>query len=72
MLEALMKKKSDDGRFRYLYWVIIAIFAILVCRLAYLQLVEGEYYHAAGKNRKSKELLYPDGFGQRPDPGYRH
>ena len=41
-----MKKKSDDGRFRYLYWVIIAIFAILVCRLAYLQLVEGEYYHS--------------------------
>ena len=46
MLEALMKKKNNDGRFRYLYWIIIAIFAVLTCRLMYLQLVEGEYYHS--------------------------
>ena len=38
MLEALLKKKNQDGRFRYLYWVVIAIFVILVSRLIYLQL----------------------------------
>ena len=56
MLEALMKKKSDDGRFRYLYWVIIAIFAILVCRLAYLQLVEGEYYHSLAEGNRLRAV----------------
>ena len=38
MLEALMKKKNQDGRFRYLYWIVIFIFAALICRLVYLQL----------------------------------
>ena len=56
MLEALMKKKSDDGRFRYLYWVIIAIFAILFCRLAYLQLVEGEYYHSLAEGNRLRAV----------------
>lgn len=46
MLEALLKKKNQDGRFRYLYWVVIAIFIILVSRLVYLQLFAGEYYHS--------------------------
>ncbi|MCH4188026.1 MAG: penicillin-binding protein 2 [Megasphaera sp.] len=45
MLEALMKKKNDDGRFRILYWIIVAIFAILISRLVYLQLFAGDYYH---------------------------
>ena len=44
MLEALLKKKNQDGRFRYLYWIVIAIFVILISRLVYLQLFAGEYY----------------------------
>ena len=45
MLEALMKKKNDDGRFRILFWIIVGIFAILISRLVYLQLFAGDYYH---------------------------
>ena len=35
MLEALLKKKNQDGRFRYFYWIVIAIFVILISRLVY-------------------------------------
>ena len=38
MLEALLKKKNNDGPFRYVYWVILVVFAALVARLVWLQL----------------------------------
>ncbi len=56
MLEALMKKKNDDSRFRYLYWIIIAIFAVLISRLAYLQLVEGEYYLSLAEGNRLRAV----------------
>lgn len=56
MLEALLKKKNQDGRFRYLYWVVIAIFVILVSRLIYLQLFAGEYYHSLAEGNRLRAI----------------
>ena len=56
MLEALLKKKNQDGRFRYLYWVVIAIFIILVSRLVYLQLFAGEYYHSLAEGNRLRAI----------------
>lgn len=56
MLEALMKKKNNDGRFRYLYWILIGIFVILICRLVYLQLVAGDYYHSLAEGNRLRAI----------------
>ena len=56
MLEALMKKKNQDGRFRYLYWIVIFIFAALICRLVYLQLFEGSYYHGLAEGNRLRAI----------------
>ncbi len=56
MLEALMKKKNQDGRFRYLYWIVIFIFAALICRLVYLQLFEGSYYHGLADGNRLRAI----------------
>ncbi len=56
MLEALMKKKNQDGRFRYLYWIVIFIFAALICRLVYLQLFEGNYYHGLADGNRLRAI----------------
>lgn len=56
MLEALMKKKNDDGRFRILYWIIIAIFAILISRLIYLQIFAGDYYHNLAEGNRLRVI----------------
>ena len=56
MLEALLKKKNQDGRFRYLYWIIIVIFIILVSRLVYLQLFAGEYYHTLAEGNRLRAI----------------
>jgi len=52
MLEALMKKKNQDGRFRSLFWIIVGIFVVLIARLAYLQLEEGDYYHSLAEGNR--------------------
>jgi penicillin-binding protein 2 len=52
MLEALMKKKNQDGRFRSLFWIIVGIFVVLITRLAYLQLEEGDYYHSLAEGNR--------------------
>lgn len=56
MLEALMKKKNNDGRFRYLYWILIGIFVVLICRLVYLQLVAGDYYHSLAEGNRLRAI----------------
>uniref|UniRef100_UPI002670AEC6 penicillin-binding protein 2 n=1 Tax=uncultured Megasphaera sp. TaxID=165188 RepID=UPI002670AEC6 len=56
MLEALMKKKNQDERFRYLYWIVIFIFAALICRLVYLQLFEGNYYHGLADGNRLRAI----------------
>ena len=56
MLEALMKKKNQDGRVRYLYWIVIFIFAALICRLVYLQLFEGSYYHGLADGNRLRAI----------------
>ena len=56
MLEALMKKKNQDGRFRCLYWIVIFIFAALICRLVYLQLFEGSYYHGLADGNRLRAI----------------
>ena len=56
MLEALMKKKNNDGRFRYLYWILIGIFVVLICRLVYLQIVAGDYYHSLAEGNRLRAI----------------
>ena len=56
MLEALMKKKNQDGRFRYLFWIVIFIFAALISRLIYLQLIEGNYYHGLSDGNRLRAI----------------
>ena len=56
MLEALMKKKNNDGRFRYLYWILLGIFVVLICRLVYLQLVAGDYYHSLAEGNRLRAI----------------
>ena len=52
MLEALLKKKNQDGRFRYLYWIVIAIFIILVSRLVFA----GEYYYTLAEGNRLRAI----------------
>lgn len=56
MLEALMKKKNNDGRFRYLYWILIGIFVVLICRLVYLQIIAGNYYHSLAEGNRLRAI----------------
>ena len=56
MLEALLKKKNQDGRFRYLYWIVIAIFVILISRLVYFQLFAGEYYYTLAEGNRLRAI----------------
>lgn len=56
MLEALMKKKNNDGRFRYFKYILIAIFAILVLRLVYLQIFAGDYYHSLAEGNRLRAI----------------
>ncbi|MCH4178885.1 MAG: penicillin-binding protein 2 [Megasphaera sp.] len=56
MLEALMKKKNDDGRFRVLYWIIVGVFVILISRLVYLQLFVGDYYHNLAEGNRLRVI----------------
>lgn len=55
MLEALYKKRKK-GRFDALMYIVIAIFVILVTRLFYLQIVEGEYYHSKAEGNRLRML----------------
>lgn len=56
MLEALMKKKNQDGRFRYLLWGILIIFAVLIVRLVYLQIIVGDYYHSLAEGNRLRVI----------------
>ncbi|KAF1682188.1 penicillin-binding protein 2 [Veillonella sp. R32] len=51
MLEALYKK-NKKGRFDALAYIIMAIFVILVIRLFYLQIMDGEYYHTKAEGNR--------------------
>ncbi|WP_303058843.1 penicillin-binding protein 2 [Veillonella magna] len=55
MLEALYKKRKK-GRFDALMYIVIAIFVVLVTRLFYLQIVEGEYYHSKAEGNRLRML----------------
>lgn len=56
MLQSLMKKKRDNGRFRYLYWIYIAVFVVLLVRLIYLQLIAGSYYHSLAEGNRLRAI----------------
>lgn len=51
MLEALYKK-NKKGRFDPLVYIVMAIFVILVIRLFYLQIMDGEYYHTKAEGNR--------------------
>lgn len=55
MLEVLYKRKSG-GRFQTLLYVIILIFAGLITRLAYLQIVEGDFYSKRAEGNRLRIL----------------
>lgn len=56
MLEALLKKKNNDGPFRYVYWVILVVFAALVARLVWLQLFQGDYYNSLAEGNRLRAI----------------
>ena len=56
MLEALMKKKNHDGRFRPLFWIIVLVFAILITRLIYLQIIVGDHYHSLAEGNRLRVI----------------
>lgn len=56
MLQALMKKKRNEGRFRHLFWIFIAVFLLLIFRLVYLQLIEGDYYHSLAEGNRLRAI----------------
>lgn len=56
MLQALMKKKRNEGRFRHLFWIFIAVFLLLISRLVYLQLIEGDYYHSLAEGNRLRAI----------------
>lgn len=51
MLEALYKK-NKKGRFDALMYLICLIFLILIIRLFYLQIMDGEYYHTKAEGNR--------------------
>ena len=51
MLEALYKK-NKKGRFDALMYIVSAIFVILIIRLFYLQIMDGEYYHTKAEGNR--------------------
>lgn len=51
MLEALYKK-NKKGRFDALMYIVSAIFVILIIRLFYLQIMDGEYYYTKAEGNR--------------------
>ncbi|MBS4914100.1 MAG: penicillin-binding protein 2 [Veillonella sp.] len=51
MLEALYKK-NKKGRFDIFMYVVSLIFLILIIRLFYLQIMDGEYYHTKAEGNR--------------------
>lgn len=51
MLEALYKK-NKKGRFDAFLYVVSLIFLILIIRLFYLQIMDGEYYHTKAEGNR--------------------
>lgn len=51
MLEALYKK-NKKGRFDALMYIVCLIFLILIIRLFYLQIMDGEYYHTKAEGNR--------------------
>ncbi|WP_298704121.1 penicillin-binding protein 2 [uncultured Veillonella sp.] len=51
MLEALYKK-NKKGRFDALLYIVCLIFLVLIIRLFYLQIMDGEYYHTKAEGNR--------------------
>ncbi|MCD6498152.1 MAG: penicillin-binding protein 2 [Deltaproteobacteria bacterium] len=58
---SLGKQQTDFGkRFKYLMWIVVAIFAIMVARLFQLQIVEGATYQRKAENNfLHKSIIAP-------------
>lgn len=55
MLEALYKRKKT-GRFDALVYLTIGVFVVLVLRLFFLQIVDGDYYHSKAEGNRLRML----------------
>ncbi|WP_028257125.1 penicillin-binding protein 2 [Veillonella montpellierensis] len=51
MLESLYKK-NKTGRFDVFVYVVIVVFLVLIARLVYLQIIEGEYYQSKAEGNR--------------------
>lgn len=56
MLEALLKKKNNDGPFRYVYGVVVIVFLVLIARLVWLQLFQGDYYNSLAEGNRLRAI----------------
>lgn len=56
MLEALLKKKNNDGPFRYVYGAVVIIFLVLIARLVWLQLFQGDYYNSLAEGNRLRAI----------------
>lgn len=51
VLESLYKK-NKTGRFDVFVYVVIVVFLVLIARLVYLQIIEGEYYQSKAEGNR--------------------
>lgn len=56
MLEALLKKKNNDGPFRYVYGAVVIVFLVLIARLVWLQLFQGDYYNSLAEGNRLRSI----------------
>lgn len=56
MLEALLKKKNNDGPFRYVYGAVVIVFLVLIARLVWLQLFQGDYYKSLAEGNRLRAI----------------
>ena len=56
MLEALLKKKNNDGPFRYVYGAVVIVFLVLIARLVWLQLFQGDYYNSLAEGNRLRAI----------------
>ena len=56
MLEALLKKKNNDGPFRYVYGSVVIVFLVLIARLVWLQLFQGDYYNSLAEGNRLRAI----------------
>src|SRR3989338_1625868 len=59
-MELTQEYTSDiSHRFKYLTWIMIALFLVVAGRLYYLQIIKGPYYHFFSEQNSIKDIEIP-------------